>query len=460
MNTSTAKRSTRAPHQRSHAGLGGVLPLSMAIAVLAGSPACSRDQTVAEQKGVLRDGELEGGGNGTFRVLMHNAPYAGDIDAIDVTIERVELVPLEGEPLVVSSEAVAFDLLELTADNPMELVHADVPSGRYCQMRLVFSEDHSITVDGVQHPLKTPSAEQSGFKLDGCFELTEGFLHSMTVDFSPDESIVHNPGNGNGKGKNEDKYLLKPKIEIVSNSLVAGTFAVTGLLGDETVSAELLADGRITLISTYDPRMVAEGTYFFNYATSNLHMELGTVTCSSCSGVPQLPASVFYNVPVMDVHVTSWDDSHIEGSIDTGAVLDVPVAFTATDAMALGDTSGYTNLSITVTYPTTDWNGRTGVLTLRPEDVGRSFLDLQIIEDATATFTLMVPYDQLPGGVPGGQADYRVRLLVTDDVSQLSVDAKSNGYVCGDVELARDEYSLTVPVADKVLSTALEFVLI
>jgi hypothetical protein len=458
MNTATSKRSTRAPHQRSHTGLGGPLPLSMAIAVLVGSPACSQEQTVAEQKGVLRDADLEGGGNGTFRVLMHDGPYTGDIDAIDVTIERVELVPLEGEPLVVSTEAVAFDLLELTADNPMELVHADVPSGRYCQLRLVFSEDHTITVDGVEHPLETPSAEHSGFKLDGCFEITEGFLHSMTVDFSPDESIVHNQSNGIGKGKGQDKYLLEPKIEIVSNTLVTGTFAVTGLLGDETLSAELRADGSITMISTYDPRLVADGTYFFNYATSNLHIELGSVTCSSCAGVPSLPASVFYNLPPLDVEVTSWDDSHIEGSIDTGLVLDTPVVFDASDEMAIDATSGYTNLNIIVNYPSADWNGRTGVLSLQPDDEGRGFLDLQLIEGSTATFTFMVPYSLLPGGVPGGQADYRARLLVTDDVSQLSINAMSGGSVCGSLDLARDEYALTVPVADKTIFTVLDFV--
>jgi hypothetical protein len=428
----------------------------MAVVALAGPPACSRGGDGDEYQVVLRNGAPGPGGDGTFQLLLHGTPYEGDIDAIDVTIERVELVPIEGEPLVVSGEAVAFDLLELATDNPMELVDADVPSGRYCQMRLVFSDDHTITVDGVQHPLETPSAEQSGFKLDGCFELTEGFLYSMTVELSPDESIVR-PG-GEGKGKGKEKYLLKPSIDIVSTSLVAGTFAVTGLLGDETVSAELFADGRIRMISTYDPRMVVEGNYFFNYATSNLHIELGAVTCSSCPGVPSLSASVFYNVPALDVHVTSWDETRIEGSID-GPLVDVPVIFDATDEMAVDATSGYTNLSITVTYPGSDWDGRTGVLSLRPDDPGRGFLDLQIIENSTATFTLMVPYDELPGGVPGGQRGYRVRLFATDDVSQLSINAMSSGFVCGGLDVARDEYALTVPVADKVVSTSLGFVL-
>lgn len=431
----------------------------MAMAVLLGPLACSRDGD-ARSEVAFREGALAPGG-GTFQLLVYDAPSSGNIDAIDVTIERVELVPLDGEPLVVSNEAVAFDLLELSAENPLELVHADVPSGRYCQMRLVFSDDHTITVGAVQHPLKTPSAEQSGFKLEGCFELTEGFLYSMAVEFSPDESIVHNQGggNGNGKGKGNDMYLLKPKIEIVSNTLVTGTFAVTGLLGEETVSAELYADGRIRMISTYDPRMVVDGNYFFDFATSNLHIELGSVTCSSCAGVPSLPASVFYNVPALDVEVTSWDETRIEGSIDAGGIFDIPVVFDASDGMAIDDASGYTNLSITVSYPTSDWDGRTGVFALRPSDPGRSFLDLQVIEGSTATFTLMIPYSELPGGVPGGQRDYRAHLLVTDDVSQLSINAMSNGLVCGDLELAHVEYALTVPVADKVVSTALEFVI-
>lgn len=113
---------------------------------------------------------------GGFQLLIHDAPATGNIQAIDITVVSVDLVQQGGGIINVSDKVTTFNLLAYTSGNPLELINKVIPSGRYSQLRLKLSQDHTITVDGVKKPLKTPSAEQSRLKLKGNFEVTEGLL--------------------------------------------------------------------------------------------------------------------------------------------------------------------------------------------------------------------------------------------------------------------------------------------
>jgi hypothetical protein len=133
--------------------------------------------------------------------------------------------------------AGVYDLLTLVNGKDTLLVDADVPSGRLHQIRLVLGPNNSIVVDGSTIPLETPSAQQSGLKLNVQQDVESGLMYTMLLDFEAAKSILH---TGNGK------YILKPVIrtllEPVGGSIAgyvkpAGiTTAVYAIKGNDTAT--------------------------------------------------------------------------------------------------------------------------------------------------------------------------------------------------------------------------------
>jgi hypothetical protein len=73
----------------------------------------------------------------------------------------------------------------------------------------VLGENNTITVDGETHDLSTPSAQQSGLKLNLHADLKEGITYKILLDFDVARSIVE---SGNGS------YSLKPVIRAISEA--------------------------------------------------------------------------------------------------------------------------------------------------------------------------------------------------------------------------------------------------
>jgi hypothetical protein len=61
-------------------------------------------------------------------------------------------------------------------------------------------------VDGVSYPLSTPSAEQSGLKLQVNATLEAGVVYTILLDFDANKSIVVTGNN---------TYKLKPVVSII-----------------------------------------------------------------------------------------------------------------------------------------------------------------------------------------------------------------------------------------------------
>ncbi len=373
-------------------------------------------------------------------------PPPGNIEAINLTVVSVDVVRQDGGIINISDRPTTFNLLNYREGNPLELANKVIPSGRYSEIRLKLNEDNSIVVSGQTKSLKTPSAQQSGVKLKGHFEIVEGLLYTMRLHFDPNKSVVYNPG--------PDRYILKPVIEIAGNSLVDGPFTVTGLIENETVVAELKPDGTLRMIGTFDPRIEMRGRYFFNFANRLLSLELNEVFCSTCAGIGVLPGDTFYDLPNSDVRVTSWSQTQISGTVGAG-VITREVNFHKASEFAIQSGGTYSILHLKVNYPS-GANGKIGLLTLSPQaGEGRSFVDMQQIQDQKAVFHFEIPYRELPGGIPGGGRIYSAVPMIANEIGVISV---SMGAVCGDVTLSATNYAITVPIADKILQTNLAFV--
>lgn len=161
----------------------------------------------------------ETGNTGTMSVAMTDAP--ANYDAVTVTINSIRVnrqedaetdsaeTDQEAEEdgwVTIMEEPMQVNLLELTNGNRITLGSEEVETGSYQQIRLILGDDNTVTVDGETYALQTPSAQQSGLKLNVDAEVEENASYNLLLDFDAARSIVKQ-GNGG--------YLLKPVIRAV-----------------------------------------------------------------------------------------------------------------------------------------------------------------------------------------------------------------------------------------------------
>lgn len=157
-------------------------------------------------------------GSGAFKVLATattptglRSLAAGDYKAVNLAVSGVVFVSgEETTDLATYSDPVEIDLMRLDSVQA-ELADATLPASTYegAQLRLIVSSASLVveTEDGTDTvvELETPSAEQSGFKINlNNFEVDPVYGASVVLDFDAEKSIV---ATGNGK------YLLKPVVK-------------------------------------------------------------------------------------------------------------------------------------------------------------------------------------------------------------------------------------------------------
>lgn len=140
-------------------------------------------------------------------VRLVDAP--GDYENVFIDVVGVEAI-VDGEIVMMETNAGVYDLLTLTGGNFVSLVNEDIPSGDLSQVRLVLGAENSIVLkSGEAKDLQTPSAQQSGLKLNVNYDLQPGVTYEFIMDFKVDESVV---AQGNGG------FLLKPVIRITTSA--------------------------------------------------------------------------------------------------------------------------------------------------------------------------------------------------------------------------------------------------
>jgi len=109
-----------------------------------------------------------------------------------------------------------YNLLTLTNGKDTLLATGMVAVGGVSQVRLILGEDNTVMVNNTLYPLQTPSAEQSGLKLNINGTLVAGTVYNVTLDFDAGMSVVQ---TGNGS------YILKPVIRALispDNGVIKG----------------------------------------------------------------------------------------------------------------------------------------------------------------------------------------------------------------------------------------------
>lgn len=142
----------------------------------------------------------------------------------------------------------SYDLLRLINDKDTILGNADVNTGTIEQIRLILGSNNYVRIGGVNYPLETPSAQQSGLKLNIHQAVNAGILYKLLMDFDVARSIVK---TGNSK------YILKPVIRTTLQAIggsVKGFVlpssvqtAVYALRGTDTITTTYTSNGAYTI---------------------------------------------------------------------------------------------------------------------------------------------------------------------------------------------------------------------
>jgi hypothetical protein len=191
----------------------------------------------------------------TYNVRMTDGP--GPYNAVYIDLRSVEITGGDNKTVVLNVNPGIYNLLNFSNGVDTLIATGNLNDANVQQIRLILGPNNSVVVNNISYPLKTPSAEQSGLKLNVNHTLQAGILYSVLLDFDANKSIVET-GNGD--------YILKPVIRTVEaaisgsikgNITPVGTLAfVTALSSTNiTYTAAVNAAGNFQLVG------VPAGTY-------------------------------------------------------------------------------------------------------------------------------------------------------------------------------------------------------
>jgi hypothetical protein len=220
--------------------------------------------------------------------VLTDAPAS--YDAVNIDLKELKFNDSTGDAGWTSYpvNAKLYDLLQysngksVTLGNPLP-----VPAGKIEQIRLVLGSNNSVVVNGVTHALETPSAQQSGLKINFHKELLADGVYKIWLDFDAARSIVR---TGNGK------YILKPVIRAFSeetNGQITGKVlpdsaraTVYLLKGTDTLSSAIPAPGGTFKFVGIDDKLspfsinfhADTATHFKDATLTNVNVVFGRVT--------------------------------------------------------------------------------------------------------------------------------------------------------------------------------------
>lgn len=192
----------------------------------------------------------------TTRVKVRLTDAPGDYQEVNVEITGVEF-KMDNNLVNLDVTAGVYNLLDFVNGLDTLLASAEVESGTLSQVRLILGDNNTVMVDGVVYHLTTPSAQQSGLKLNMNTQLTPGVDYDLLLDFDASKSIVL---TGNGE------YQLKPVLRAIHE---ATTGSIHGSISTELSLPAVVSvtDGTVIFTSATDVngnfliRGLAPGTY-------------------------------------------------------------------------------------------------------------------------------------------------------------------------------------------------------
>ncbi len=207
-------------------------------------------------------------GEGQLRVALTDAPACG-YDHVWVTVDRIRVHTsataddnASGWQELLVQPPRRIDLLALSNGAMEELGEAPLPAGSYQQVRLVLAPTGAASppVHAVQPAggsviaLDTPSAQQSGLKLQARVDVPEGQRADLVLDFDACRSVVPRGNSG--------RYNLKPVVAVVPRTVAGVEGFVTPALAAAGAEVSAQQNGSVVRSTLAD---AATGRFYLPY---------------------------------------------------------------------------------------------------------------------------------------------------------------------------------------------------
>jgi len=187
--------------------------------------------------------EKSTGNSSQLQVRLTDGPDPS-VKEVWVDIQQIEILMGDStKPIILNgSHPGIYNLLDFSDGKDTLLADATIPPGTISQIRLILGDNnYIITKDDIKIPLKTPSAQESGLKVQIHQIVNGGILYRLTLDFDAGKSIV--------KAGNSGNYLLKPVLRILS--LVPSGGDILGVVTPDSAKTFIYAlQGIDTIAST------------------------------------------------------------------------------------------------------------------------------------------------------------------------------------------------------------------
>ena len=167
----------------------------------------------------------------TYPVAIKMTDAPGPYDAVFVDLQGVEITGSGGETVTLSAKKGIYNLLDLSNGATALIATDTLETSKVEQIRLILGTKNTVVLNGISYPLSTPSADQSGLKLQVHQTLQQGILYEILLDFDANKSIVVT-----GAGV----YKLKPVIRTVQTAIsgsIKGKISPVGLAVVTAVNA-------------------------------------------------------------------------------------------------------------------------------------------------------------------------------------------------------------------------------
>jgi len=173
------------------------------------------------------------GAKSSLSVKMTDAP--GPYNAVNIDLIGVEVTGTNNNAVLLNVNNRMYNLLNFSNGKDTLIGTGTLEVGTVEQIRLILGPNSTVVVNNVSYPLSTPSAEQSGLKLQVHQTLVGGVAYSILLDFDANQSIV-DMGNGT--------YKLKPVVRTIDAAIsgtIKGKIAPIGTLVIVTATSGLVS---------------------------------------------------------------------------------------------------------------------------------------------------------------------------------------------------------------------------
>lgn len=187
-------------------------------------------------------------GTSSLAVRMTDAP--GNFTAVYIDLQSVVITGNAGGDVTLNTHPGIYNLLNFSDGVDTLLATGNLQVGSVEQIRLVLGPNNSVVVDGVTYPLSTPSAQQSGLKLQVHQTLQPGVAYNVLLDFDANQSIVR---QGNGT------YQLKPVIRVIESAITGSIEGSVTPIGSVVIITATLNGISYSSITQLDGRFLLKG---------------------------------------------------------------------------------------------------------------------------------------------------------------------------------------------------------